>query len=252
MKDEDTKFLQRATVRCDDCGEDYAPTDPAQAACINDNEKQEFVCAQCALERVSGGPLPDELLAVGIKCRHCGKDMGTRFSGSWEMGHWTCAECDTSPGPIGSPTNSEFPFLLHTTSNLFCALVEHEVTTARAQHGQQMCSHHHGYAVILEEVEELWDQVKLKAARRDPSNILLELVQIAAMCKRVAEELVYPPGAVVDCGNCEWSGPVENGFMVLDIPERVDGDGIKNPPVVECPKCSALCYRRAPQVAPND
>ena len=45
-------------------------------------------------------------------------------------------------------------------------------------------SAHEGYAVILEELDELWDQVKLKEKDRNYNNMKKECVQIAAMAIR--------------------------------------------------------------------
>lgn len=50
-------------------------------------------------------------------------------------------------------------------------------------------SAHEGYAVILEEVEELWAYVKTKQSERDIDAMRKECVQIAAMAARFAVEL---------------------------------------------------------------
>jgi hypothetical protein len=52
---------------------------------------------------------------------------------------------------------------------------------------------HESYAVILEEVDELWDLVRLKKEDRDPAAVLKELVQIGAMAQRAAEDLALIP-----------------------------------------------------------
>lgn len=67
----------------------------------------------------------------------------------------------------------------------FGELVALEVAKARAKH-RGVHSPHEGYAVILEELDEFWDLVKAQA----PSgyDMLLELVQTAAMCQRTAED----------------------------------------------------------------
>lgn len=51
-------------------------------------------------------------------------------------------------------------------------------------------SFHYGYAVLLEQVEEFWDEVKKKERKRDRHNMLKELVQIASICERMAEDLL--------------------------------------------------------------
>jgi len=42
-------------------------------------------------------------------------------------------------------------------------------------------SAHHGYAIILEELDELWDEIKKKKCNRDVRNMRAEAVQVAAM-----------------------------------------------------------------------
>lgn len=50
-------------------------------------------------------------------------------------------------------------------------------------------SAHEAYAVILEELEEFWDEVRQKAAQRSPEAMRAELVQVAAMCLRTVIDL---------------------------------------------------------------
>lgn len=69
----------------------------------------------------------------------------------------------------------------------FLYLVEDELVEARDQHPRPMHTPHEAYAVILEELDEFWDKVRAK--QHDPRNMLKELVQIAAMCYRAAEDL---------------------------------------------------------------
>ena len=51
-------------------------------------------------------------------------------------------------------------------------------------------SAHEGYAVILEELDELWDQVKLKRGDRDADAMRRELIQTAAMCLRTIRDVI--------------------------------------------------------------
>lgn len=68
--------------------------------------------------------------------------------------------------------------------------VTDELVRARAKH-KNMNSLHEAYAVILEEVEEFWDEVKLKASERTPEQISSELTQIAAMALRAKLDLGF-------------------------------------------------------------
>ena len=58
-----------------------------------------------------------------------------------------------------------------------------EVMRAR-QKFRPFNSAHEGYAVLLEEVEELWQEVKRKQSSRDLERMQAEAVQIAAMAIR--------------------------------------------------------------------
>ena len=49
-------------------------------------------------------------------------------------------------------------------------------------------NYHEAYAVILEEVDELWDEIKKK--EQDPLRIREESIQAAAMLVRLIDELV--------------------------------------------------------------
>jgi NTP pyrophosphatase (non-canonical NTP hydrolase) len=59
-----------------------------------------------------------------------------------------------------------------------------ELDRAYAKHGSEPWSRHQFYAVLLEEVDELWDAIKQDATEE---RITEEMVQVAAMCFRHAE-----------------------------------------------------------------
>ena len=42
------------------------------------------------------------------------------------------------------------------------------------------------------------------------------------------------------CGNCDWSGPLEDLKTIQDLAERIDGESIM--PSGECPECRCLAY----------
>ena len=71
----------------------------------------------------------------------------------------------------------------------FQEMVAEELALAR-EHFPAFHSAHEGYAVIAEEVDELWDWVKQKEGRRCKGDAIDECVQIAAMAQRFAEDLL--------------------------------------------------------------
>lgn len=64
-----------------------------------------------------------------------------------------------------------------------------EYCNARKKH-PRMNSLHEGYAVLLEEVDELWEEVKKRSALRSRANMKTELIQIAAMAAALYAEVV--------------------------------------------------------------
>jgi hypothetical protein len=68
---------------------------------------------------------------------------------------------------------------------VFCAqrMVEKEVTRAISLYPPHN-SAHEAYAVLLEEMDELWDEVKKSPKKRDKDAMLEESVQVAAMAVR--------------------------------------------------------------------
>jgi hypothetical protein len=70
----------------------------------------------------------------------------------------------------------------------FPEMVNAELCLARSLHPPR-ASLHEAYAVILEELEEFWSEVKKKKSQRSSFLLLEELVQVAAMVQRAAEDL---------------------------------------------------------------
>lgn len=50
-------------------------------------------------------------------------------------------------------------------------------------------SAHEGFAILKEEVDELWDQVKVKQGKRDFAKMRKEAIQVAAMALRFLEDI---------------------------------------------------------------
>ena len=71
----------------------------------------------------------------------------------------------------------------------FPDLVRAELIRARDGHGP-INSLHEGFAVILEEVDEFKAEVWKKRSKRNLKKTLAELVQVAAMAQRTAEDVL--------------------------------------------------------------
>lgn len=69
-----------------------------------------------------------------------------------------------------------------------CNDVWQETCRAMELHAPQRTAHE-SYAVILEELEEFWGEVKKKRAERDERKMREELIQAAAMCVRAIVDL---------------------------------------------------------------
>ena len=67
--------------------------------------------------------------------------------------------------------------------------VELELRHALALH-PGMRSHHEGYAIILEELDELWDEIKRKPLYRNEDALRKEALQVAAMSIRFVLDLL--------------------------------------------------------------
>lgn len=86
---------------------------------------------------------------------------------------------------------TELPHLSQSSSDeaLVLAAIGYELASARAK-WPAMNSPHEAYAVILEELDEFWIEVKRKQTEHDPRAMYEELIQVAAMAAR----------ATLDCG----------------------------------------------------
>jgi glutamyl-tRNA reductase len=69
------------------------------------------------------------------------------------------------------------------TEKILLSEIHEELASAQEMH-EPMNSLHEAYAVILEEVEEFWEQVRMKSGCRDLQQVKRELIQIAAMACR--------------------------------------------------------------------
>ena len=71
--------------------------------------------------------------------------------------------------------------------NAFLWFQTRELARAREKHSRPITSVHAAHSIILEELEEFWDEVKRQ--ERNRAKMAEELIQVAAMCQRAFEEL---------------------------------------------------------------
>ena len=71
----------------------------------------------------------------------------------------------------------------------FAKDVQGELERVRSVRGP-MNSVHEGYAVLLEELDEFWEEVRKRRSNRDALLMYNELVQIATVAQRIAEDVV--------------------------------------------------------------
>lgn len=76
------------------------------------------------------------------------------------------------------------------------SMIEEETENAMDQH-RPFSGAHEGYAIILEELEELWDEVKLRK-KDDPrlDQMRREAIQVAAMLVRFIVDVTGRPASV--------------------------------------------------------
>lgn len=70
-------------------------------------------------------------------------------------------------------------------------LVENELARAKTMFPENFVNQHEGYAVLLEEVDELWTEIKKNQKNYDLLKQKKEAIQVAAMAVRFAVELLY-------------------------------------------------------------
>ena len=81
------------------------------------------------------------------------------------------------------------PFENEDRISVILKLVENELRRAKALHGK-FHSVHEGWAVLYEEVDELWDEVKKKTKERSQAKLAEEAIQVAAMAARFVVDLL--------------------------------------------------------------
>jgi hypothetical protein len=66
--------------------------------------------------------------------------------------------------------------------------IDREIKRAVAKHGP-LRSAHEAFGVLLEEVDEFWEEVRKRTRQRNKRNTRKELIQIAAIAIRTIQDL---------------------------------------------------------------
>lgn len=75
------------------------------------------------------------------------------------------------------------------------AEVRRELCRAIGEHPPFNSAHDH-YAVIKEELDELWDEIKKKKTLRSPERMKQEAIQVAAMAIRFIQDVIDKDGDI--------------------------------------------------------
>ena len=80
---------------------------------------------------------------------------------------------------------------LHTKKNNLAAIAAEAALESylTAMKWKELNSAHEAYAVLLEEVDELWDHVKTNQTKRNIKDMRSECIQVAAMAIRFAHDI---------------------------------------------------------------
>ncbi len=62
--------------------------------------------------------------------------------------------------------------------------IESELDRAYKKHGKEKWGRHEFYAILKEEVDEVWDSIKRDAPQ---DYLFMEIIQVAAVCARYLE-----------------------------------------------------------------
>jgi NTP pyrophosphatase (non-canonical NTP hydrolase) len=112
--------------------------------------------------------------------------------------------------------------------------IDEELHRAKTKHTRNFSSTHEGYAVLAEEVDELWDEVKKNGSQ---DRIREEAIQVAAMAIRIIQELTninsfcVTPGSACSMGYCDENGCIDREKVATD-------DQCPAPSL--CPECTPM------------
>ena len=82
------------------------------------------------------------------------------------------------------------------TINAIMLLIKKELNQAMEKYNTQS-SLHEGYAILLEEVDELWEIIKQKPSKIKEDEVIVESIQVAAMAIRLIHDYIIRTGGKI-------------------------------------------------------
>jgi NTP pyrophosphatase (non-canonical NTP hydrolase) len=64
-----------------------------------------------------------------------------------------------------------------------------EAALEKTKNKKKISSIHEGYGLLIEEVDEFFDEVKKKTSTRFKEDVIKELAQISSICERIYNDL---------------------------------------------------------------
>ena len=80
--------------------------------------------------------------------------------------------------------NMDYGNIKMSLRQLFHTAMDKEIERAYEKHGTELWGRHEFYGILKEEVDELWDAIKINA---NSDKLAEEMIQVAAMCLRYYE-----------------------------------------------------------------
>lgn len=68
--------------------------------------------------------------------------------------------------------------------------IEKELQKAKFRFPEKINSYHEAYAILLEEVDEFWEEVKKNENERSKKQLSLEILQVATVAIRIYQDLL--------------------------------------------------------------
>jgi NTP pyrophosphatase (non-canonical NTP hydrolase) len=103
-------------------------------------------------------------------------------------GFKTDTKCRVKPARVTRKEHMSYPIYVPNITAEVAEDIDDEINRAN-RHGSAFSSLHEAYAIILEELDEVWDITKQKKKKRNALELRQELIQVAAMAIKAIHSL---------------------------------------------------------------